>query len=78
MGARTHLLRRTLAELEERLDPGRFARVHRSAIVNVQRVREIQPLSHGDGSLLLADGTRVRLSRTYRDRFARLLGGGGR
>ncbi|MGE5234062.1 MAG: LytR/AlgR family response regulator transcription factor, partial [Acidobacteriota bacterium] len=72
VGARTHLLRQTLTDLERRLDPARFVRVHRSAIVNVERVREIHPLLRGDCALLLADGTRVRLSRTHREPFERL------
>src|SRR5262249_19255908 len=65
----THLLRETLAGLEQRLDPERFVRVHRSAIVNVARVREIHPLFHGDCALLLASGARVKLSRARRERF---------
>jgi two-component system LytT family response regulator len=58
-------------QLEQRLDPARFFRVHRSAIVNLERVREIRPLLHGDRELLLAGGTRVRLSRTRREEFER-------
>ena len=68
----TYLLRETLNELEKRLDPDQFLRVHRSAIVNVDRVAEIHPLFRGDCTLLLADGTRVKLSRTRRDEFERL------
>jgi two-component system LytT family response regulator len=71
-GAQTHLLRETMAELERVLDPARFFRVHRSAIVNLERVREIQPLFRGDSSLLLSTGARVRLSRTRRAEFQRL------
>ena len=71
VGARAHLLRQTLTELEQQLDPERFVRVHRSAIVNVDRVREIHPLFRGDCALVLADGARVKLSRTHRDRFER-------
>jgi two-component system LytT family response regulator len=71
-GAQTHLLRQTMAEMERILDPSRFFRVHRSAIVNLERVREIQPLFRGDSSLLLSTGTRVRLSRTRRAEFQRL------
>ena len=78
VGGRTHLLRQTLADLERRLDPARFARVHRSAIVNLERVREIHPLLRGDCALLLADGTRVRLSRTHREPFERLFTTGRR
>ncbi|HTO92340.1 MAG TPA: LytTR family DNA-binding domain-containing protein [Candidatus Sulfotelmatobacter sp.] len=72
-GGETHLLRETLNELAERLDPQRFFRVHRSAIIALDRVREIHALQHGDRELLLADGTRVRLSRARREEFERLL-----
>ncbi len=72
-GATEHLLRETMDELERQLDPRRFFRVHRSAIVNVERVREIHPLFRGDCSLLLADGSRLRLSRTRRQEFEALL-----
>jgi two-component system LytT family response regulator len=68
-GGETHLLRETMAELEQRLDPARFFRVHRSAIINLDRVREIHPLFRGDRELVLADGTRVRLSRARRVAF---------
>jgi len=71
-GGQTHLLRQTLTELERTLDPSRFFRVHRSAIVNLERVREIHPLFRGDSSLLLSTGVRVRLSRTRRAEFQRL------
>ena len=72
VGEKTHLLRETMSELEKRLDPDRFFRVHRSAIVNVDRVREIHPMFRGDCALVLRDGARVRLSRTRRDDFERL------
>jgi len=72
-GGKSHLLRRSLASLESDLDPARFARVHRSAIVNLDRVRELQPLFRGDSLLLLEDGTRVRLSRARREEFERRL-----
>lgn len=71
-GGKAHLLRETMAALEKRLDPARFVRVHRSAIVNIDRVREIHPLFRGDCALVLADGTRVKLSRARREEFERL------
>jgi two-component system LytT family response regulator len=74
IGGETHLLRETMNELEQRLDPERFFRVHRSAIINLDRVREVVALAHGDREIVLADGTRVRLSRTRREEFERLLG----
>ena len=67
---RTHLLRTSLNELERRLDPARFARVHRSAIVATAQVREVQALSSRDYLLRLADGGELRMSRHYRDRLA--------
>ena len=71
VGGRSHLLRETLTELARRLDPARFFRVHRSAIVNLERIIEIHPLFRGDSELVLRDGTRVRLSRTRRREFQR-------
>jgi len=72
-GGATHLLRETLTELEQRLDPVRFFRVHRSAIINLERVREIVPQLRGDRVLVLSDGTQVRLSRSRREAFERQL-----
>jgi two-component system, LytTR family, response regulator len=64
-----HLLRITMAELERRLDPKRFARIHRSTMVNIDRIKEITPAWHGDFEVLLTDGQRLRLSRNFRDRL---------
>ena len=58
----------------EQLDPRRFVRVHRSTIVNIDRVREIQPYFHGAYILLLQDGTQIRLSRSRRHAFEEALG----
>jgi len=68
-GGRSHLLRLTLAEMERQLDPRRFARIHRTTIVNVDRVREVHPDPHGDGELVTESGAVYRLSRAYRDRL---------
>jgi two-component system LytT family response regulator len=68
-GSASHLLRQTMDEVESQLDPRRFFRVHRSAIVNIDRVREIHPLFRGDCALVLTDGTRVKLSRSRRRDF---------
>jgi two-component system LytT family response regulator len=72
-GTRAHLLRETMQGLEAHLDPARFARVHRGAIVNLARVREIEPWYSGDGLLLLTTGAKLRLSRTHRDVLERRL-----
>ena len=73
-GRERHLLRETMNSLEEKLDPRLFLRIHRSAIVNLERVRELQPTSHGEYVVVLADDTRLTLSRVYRDRIEPLLG----
>jgi len=69
-----HLVRQTMADLDASLDGQRFVRVHRKAIVNIDRVREVHPRFRGDCTLVLADGTQVRLSRTRRAEFERLFG----
>ena len=66
-GAKRHLVRMTMRRLEEQLPPATFARIHRSAIVNVERVRECTPLGGGEYRLTLVNGVRLVLSRTYRD-----------
>ncbi len=66
---RTHLLRETLSEMERRLDPNRFVRIHRSTIVNADRIREILPDPHGDGDVVMESGAVHRLSRAYRERL---------
>jgi len=74
VGARAFHVREPLGSLEARLDPERFMRVHRSTIVNLDHVRELQPLFHGQFRVLLDDGTRLTMSRRYRgalDRFLR-------
>ncbi|WP_313917496.1 LytTR family DNA-binding domain-containing protein [Tahibacter sp.] len=72
--SKMHLLRETMANLEARLDPERFARISRSAIVAIGRVLELQPLFNGDFVAILKDGTPVTGSRRYRDALDRLLG----
>ncbi|MGH7461058.1 MAG: LytR/AlgR family response regulator transcription factor, partial [Longimicrobiales bacterium] len=62
-GGKNYLLRETMNALESRLDPRRFFRVHRSAIVNLDRIRELQPYFRGEHMLILSDGTRLKLSR---------------
>jgi two-component system LytT family response regulator len=69
----THLLRETMARLEVRLDPHMFLRVHRSAIVNLQYVKEVRTEASGDFSVLLVNGQKVPMSRSYRTRVSELL-----
>jgi two-component system LytT family response regulator len=76
VGAASHLLRETLATLAPRLDPGRFVRIHRSTLVNLERVREVHPLFAGDAEITLADARRLRVSRTYRATLEARLNGG--
>lgn len=74
VGKETHLLRESMSGLEARLDGQRFLRIHRSTIVNVERIRELQPSFHGDYVVTLHDGTELTLSRGYRDKLHELLG----
>jgi two-component system LytT family response regulator len=73
-GGHAYLLREPLADLEKELDPAAFFRAHRSAIVNLGRIREIHPLFHGDSMLVLTDGSQVKLSRSRREEFERVFG----
>ncbi|MFP2933850.1 LytR/AlgR family response regulator transcription factor [Pyxidicoccus sp. 3LG] len=73
-GQGEHLVRQSLRALEERLDPARFVRVHRGDIVNLDAVARLEPWTHGDGILVLKDGTTVVLSRTWREDFLRRWG----
>jgi two-component system LytT family response regulator len=70
-----HLFRSTLQNLERRLDPDRFVRVHRSAIVNVEYLMRLEPWFHGEYVAFLSDATRIRVSRTYATRLRELVGG---
>lgn len=74
VAGKVHMLRESMAALEGRLDSDVFFRVHRSAIVNLERVRELQPFSRREHVLVLRDGTRLRLTRSRRERLAALLG----
>jgi len=72
---REYLVRDTLASLEAQLDPAVFVRVHRSAIVRIDRVAEMRTDTHGDGELRLRDGTRLAVSRTFRSQLQAALRG---
>ena len=72
-GGKKHLVRERISHLEQQLPRGRFLRIHRSTIVNVDRIKELQPLTFGEYSVILHDGTRLTMSRSFRDRvFQRL------
>ncbi|HKP93780.1 MAG TPA: LytTR family DNA-binding domain-containing protein [Chthoniobacterales bacterium] len=68
------MVRQTLNATEAQLDPKRFVRVHRSAIVNVDRIKELQPLFNGEHSILMETGAKLTSSRNYRDRLFAILG----
>lgn len=72
-GSETVQLRETMARLEERLDPNLFLRIHRSTIVNIDRIQELEQQPHGDYVVVLRGGQRLTLSRSYRERMQKLL-----
>ncbi|HZT60924.1 MAG TPA: LytTR family DNA-binding domain-containing protein [Pyrinomonadaceae bacterium] len=72
-GRASHLIRGTMGGLEARLDPARFLRIQRSTIVNVERIKELHPLFHGEYVLTLKDGTQLTSGRSYRDRLRPLI-----
>lgn len=74
VGHDTHLVRETMNSLEARLDAKRFLRIHRSTIVNAERIRELRPWFHGEYMVILKDGTELTLSRTYREKILAVLG----
>jgi len=74
VGNESHLHRETLTALAERLPPKKFMRISRSTIVNVDRIKELQPLFHGEYAVILRNGTTLTLSRSYRDVLDQLIG----
>jgi two-component system, LytTR family, response regulator len=73
VGPVSHLLRETMKGIEAKLDPERFIRIHRSTIVNTDRIKELQPLFHGEYAVILRDGTRLTASRGPDNKLRRLL-----
>lgn len=71
---KSHLLRETISSLEAQLDPKKFLRIHRSAIVRIDRIQELQPWFHGEYRILLQNGTQLTLSRNYREKLQEALG----
>ena len=72
VGSESHMLRETMTALEGRLDPQQFLRISRSTMVNVERIKELQPMFHGDYVVVLRDGRKLSLSRGYRDKLQQL------
>ncbi|HYE15724.1 MAG TPA: LytTR family DNA-binding domain-containing protein [Pyrinomonadaceae bacterium] len=72
-GKASHLIRERMSQMEARLDPERFARIHRTTLVNIDRIKEMHPLFNGDQLVRLSDGRELTMSRTYRDRLMSLL-----
>ena len=75
VGRDAHMIRETMNAVEAKLDPSQFMRIHRSTIVNVDRIKELHPMFSGDYSVILRDGTELALSRNYRERFLELFEG---
>ena len=73
-GTASHLIRETMTSLSARLPAEKFVRINRSCIVNLERVKELQPMFHGEYTVFLNDGTKLVLSRNYRGSLARLMG----
>ncbi|MFQ5637374.1 MAG: LytR/AlgR family response regulator transcription factor [bacterium] len=76
VGMESHLLRDTMSEMEAKLDPARFLRIHRSTIVNTDRIKEMNTWFNGEYVLILKDGTRLNSSRGYRDKLGAFLANG--
>ena len=73
-GQKSYLLRETISGLEAQLDPKKFLRIHRSAIVKIDRIQELQPWFHGEYRVILHNGTQLTLSRNYRENLQEALG----
>jgi len=76
LGDESHLFRETMNRMESRLDPKHFVRIHRSRIVNTERIKELQPWFNGEYVIVLRNGARLPLSRGYRDKLQEQLGKG--
>jgi two-component system LytT family response regulator len=72
VGKETHMLRETMTALEEKLPPDRFVRISRSTIVNIESVKELHPMFHGEYMVSLRNGTRATLTRGYREQLRQL------
>ncbi|HBE83555.1 MAG: response regulator transcription factor [Blastocatellia bacterium] len=72
VGRDSHMIRETMNGIEAKLDPDKFLRIHRSTVVNIDRIKELHPMFSGDYSVILRDNTELSLSRNYRERFLEL------
>jgi two-component system, LytTR family, response regulator len=75
LGNKTYLIREKISEFETKLDPENFVRIHRSIIINIDRIKSLHPLFNGDQLVVLQDGTELNLSRTYNEKLMSLLAG---
>lgn len=72
VGRESHMIRETMNGIESKLDPDKFLRIHRSTVVNIDRIKELHPMFSGDYAVILRNGTELALSRNYRERFTEL------
>ena len=72
VGRESHLIRETMNGIEAKLNPDKFLRIHRSTVVNIDRIKELHPMFSGDYAVILRSGTELTLSRNYRERFIEL------
>lgn len=72
IGRESHMIRETMNGIEAKLDPAKFLRIHRSTVVNIDRIKELHPMFSGDYAVILRNGTELALSRNYRERFTEL------
>lgn len=73
-GKKAHLLRETISSLESQLDPKKFVRIHRSSVVRIDRIQELQPWFHGEYRVILTTGIQLTLSRKYKEKLQEALG----
>ena len=71
-GRDAHMIRETMNGIEAKLDPDKFLRIHRSTVVNIDRIKELHPMFSGDYAVILRNGTELALSRNYRERLLEL------
>lgn len=74
VGPKTHMIHETLTKMEQKLDPLKFLRIHRSTIVNIDRIKELQPHFNGEYIVILNTGKKLKLSRNYREKANEVLG----